>query len=109
MILDHAPMDAATFATATGWEIKPQGACLGDICVPLPEGPFDALATAERLGMAVVETPEGPWALGPASVGGRALVSAVAPDLCLPDLAGNEFRLSSLRGQKVLLVAWSPY
>jgi len=27
----------------------------------------------------------------------------------LPDLDGNEFRLSSLRGQKVLLVAWAPY
>jgi hypothetical protein len=25
------------------------------------------------------------------------------------DLDGNEFRLSSLRGQKVVLVSWAPY
>ncbi|MYJ34769.1 MAG: hypothetical protein F4071_02350, partial [Acidimicrobiaceae bacterium] len=22
---------------ATGWQMKPEGACLGEICVPLPE------------------------------------------------------------------------
>ena len=44
-----------------------------------------------------------------ASVGARALASAEAPDFSLPDLDGKEFRLSSLRGQKVLLYAWAPY
>jgi hypothetical protein len=29
--------------------------------------------------------------------------------LVLPDVDGHEFRLSSLRGQKVVLVAWAPY
>jgi hypothetical protein len=51
----------------------------------------------------------GLWALGPESLGNRALVSAEAPELVLPDLDGNEFRLSSLRGQKVVLVASAPY
>jgi hypothetical protein len=51
----------------------------------------------------------GLWALGPASLSGRALASAVARELELPDVDGNLFRLSSLRGQKVLLVAWAPY
>ncbi len=32
-----------------------------------------------------------------------------APDLVLPDLDGQPFELASLRGQKVVLVAWSPY
>ena len=49
------------------------------------------------------------WAVGPAAVGSRVLASAEAPDLQLPDLEGNTFRLSSLRGQKVLLYAWAPY
>jgi peroxiredoxin len=49
------------------------------------------------------------WALGPATIGSRALASAEAPDLKLPDLDGNLFSLSSLRGQKVLLYAWAPY
>jgi peroxiredoxin len=49
------------------------------------------------------------WALGPAAIGSRALASAEAPDLRLPNLDGNLFSLSSLRGQKVLLYAWAPY
>jgi hypothetical protein len=48
------------------------------------------------------------WALG-AEAGGRALVTATAPDLELPDASGAPFRLSSLRGQKVLLVAWASW
>jgi hypothetical protein len=36
-------------------------------------------------------------------------VSAESPELVLPDLEGNEFRLSTLREQKVVLVAWAPY
>jgi len=32
-----------------------------------------------------------------------------APELELPDLDGNLFRLSSLRGTKVVLVSWAPY
>ena len=51
----------------------------------------------------------GLWALGPESVSGHALVTAEAPDLALPDLDGNDFHLSSLRGEKVVLVAWAPY
>jgi hypothetical protein len=111
VIVDHLDLSAEEFALATGWEIKPEGACKADVCVPLGglEG-FDTLVVAGRLGMAVVDDQEaGLWAFGPESIGNRALVSAVAPDLILPDLEGNEFRLSTLRGQKVVLVAWAPY
>ena len=60
--------------------------------------------------MAVVHEPEaGLWSIGPESFGGRALTTAEAPDLRLNDVDGNEFRLSSLRGKKVVLVAWAPY
>ena len=51
----------------------------------------------------------GLWALGPESLGDRALISAEAPELVLDNLDGAPFRLSSLREQKVLLVAWAPY
>jgi hypothetical protein len=48
-------------------------------------------------------------AIGPDSLGGRALSSAKAPDLCLPDLDGTLHRLSDFLGQKVILYAWAPY
>ncbi len=111
MIVDHLELSPEDFAAGTGWEIKPEGACKADVCVPLgqPNG-FDPLATAATLGMAVAsEEKAGLWAFGPESLGGRTLVTAEAPELVLPDLDGNEFRLSSLRGQKVVLVAWAPY
>jgi hypothetical protein len=117
VITDHVDLRPDEFAAGTGWEIKPEGACKAEVCVPLDADAaatatdsFNALATAERLGMAVVEDQQaGLWAFGPESWGNRALVSAQAPDLVLPDLDGREFRLSSLRGQKVVLVAWAPY
>ena len=77
---------------------------------PCGSGGFSVPTTAERLGMALVPDEEHHvWALGPESIGGRALVTAQAPELVLNDLDGKEFRLSSLRGQKVVLVAWAPY
>lgn len=112
MILDTLDVTPERFAEGTGWAIKPEGACRGEVCVPLAAGDrFDLASTAERLGMAVVADPDrGLFAVGPASLGGRALTTAVAPELELPDIVtGNTFRLSSLRGTKVVLVAWAPY
>ncbi len=111
MILESLDMTADEFADGTGWAIKPEGACKADVCVPLGgAGEFDVTTTAERLGMAIVHDPEaGLWSIGPESFGGRALVSAQAPELVLDDLDGNSFALSSLRGQKVVIVSWAPY
>ena len=111
MILESLDMSSEHFTRATGWDLKPEGACKGEVCVPLPHaGQFDLRTTADRLGMALVRDDHADlWALGPASATGRALATADAPELVLEDLDGNEFRLSSLRGQKVVVVAWAPY
>jgi hypothetical protein len=109
MILDTLDIDTDAFSAGTGWQIRPEGACRGDVCVPLRSS-FELASTAALLGMALVhDESHDLWALGPESLGGRALVTAEAPELVLGDLDGNEFRLSSLRGQKVALVAWAPY
>src|SRR5262249_33632176 len=97
---------------ATGWEIKPEGACKDVRCVPLPDGivshgTVDVTAFAERMGMALVEG-DGVWALGRES-GGSALASAERPEITLPDRTGRPFSLSSLRGTKVLLLAWASW
>jgi len=106
-------VDREAFERGTGWALKPEGACRGEVCVPLPggspDGAVDVEAVAERLGMPLVRHSDDLAALGPASLGGRALTSAEAPELVLPDLDGKLFDLASLRGQKVVLVAWSPY
>ena len=107
-------LSAEEFAAGTGWTIRPEGACKAEVCVPLgsapADGSFDVAAVAAKLGMAIVhDAAEETWAIGPESIGERALVSAEAPELVLHDLAGDEFRLSSLRGQKVVIVSWAPY
>ncbi len=116
MILQSLRVDPAEFERQTGWAIKPEGACKGHVCVPLPaearadgDGTLDVTVLAERIGMPLVHDEAiGLWALGP-EAGGRALTTAEAPELALPDWRGEEFRLSSLRGQKVLLVAWASW
>ena len=117
MILGELAVDAAVFEARTGWAIKPEGACKGEVCVPLPgnarlaDGRLDPTVLAERLGMPLVtDAGRDVWALGPeTAVTGRSLTTAVAPELVLPDVAGNPFRLSTLLGQKVLLVAWASW
>lgn len=116
MIVDDLIATAEDVHAGTGWAVKPEGACKGDVCVPLPDdvrtgdGLIDLQILANALGMAVVHDPEiGLWSIGPESLGGHVLTTAEAPELVLPDLGGNEVALSSLRGQKVLLVAWAPY
>ncbi len=117
MLLDELTVDADAFHRQTGWALKPEGACQAEVCVPLPAGARAAdgrvvvRVVAERLGMPLVpDEAHGLWALGPeTAVTGRALTSAVAPELTLPDVDGRPFTLSSLRGQKVVLVAWASW
>jgi len=100
------------FERVTGWLSKPEGLCRGERCVPFRSADPDTVgvsAAAEAVGMPVLhDAGHGLWALG-AEAAGRALPSAVAPDLVLPDFRGGSFRLSSLRGTKVLLVAWASW
>ena len=92
MITDRLDIDAGAFEAATGWQIKPEGACKGEVCVPLDQsaragGGFDLVATADRLGMAIVaDADAGLWSIGPESFGGRSLATAEAPELSLPDV-----------------------
>jgi hypothetical protein len=81
VILDMRDIDVPASEQGSGWMIKPEAACKGDVCVPVPGG-FSLPATAERLGMAVVgDAATGLSAVGPESFGGRALVSAEALEL----------------------------
>ncbi|MDP9237047.1 MAG: redoxin domain-containing protein [Chloroflexota bacterium] len=108
---------------ATHWVVNPEGACLGEICVPLapPERyvrdeaaggrRFNLTALARVLDMPVATDPQTrTWCFGE-SAASRAGVrnSLVAPDFSLPDLDGRMHTLSDYRGKKVFLVAWASW
>ena len=116
MTVDRLDFTAAEFEQMTGWEIKPEGACKEEVCVPLPpldtdvEGRFDITLVAERLGMPIAhDETHGLWALGPRSGDRRVLDSARMPDLVLQDFDGDAFDVASRRGRKVVLIAWASW
>lgn len=113
MLLSSLTTDRDTFETETGWSLRPEGACRDDVCIPLDVElgeTVDVVAIAERMGLPIVhDEAHGLWAVGPWSGNLRTLTGATAPELVLPDVDGNDFDVSTLRGRKVLLVAWAPY
>ena len=103
--------------SAIGWEVRPEGVCSGEICVPLPPGAtwwedqgFNLSAFGRHIGLAEAADAErgvvafvvpGEGAPGPGSV--------EAPDFTLPDLDGNLLSLSDHRGEKVVLLTWGSF
>ena len=116
MVLEQLQLTPDQIAAATGWEIKPEGACQDDVCVPLPplardaDDRIDATVVAERLGMPVAhDEAHGLWALGPRSGDRKVLDDVRMPALVLPDFDGGAFDVASLRGKKVVLIAWASW
>jgi hypothetical protein len=115
---DRVRLSAAALQTALGWELKPQGLCKDDRCVPVSghsdlvtDAGVDLAAFAELIGRPVaIDTTERVACLV-ASAGDRSaqLSSLDAPDFTLPDLAGQLHSLSDYRGKKVLLVAYASW
>ncbi len=114
MLSTSKQIKRSDFEKETGWVFKPEGACKGDVCIPLADDlngdTVDINALGDAMGLPVVKADgKDLWAIGPESQVARALTTAEAPNLTLPDLDGNVFELASLRGKKVLLYAWAPY
>ena len=113
-------VSADELTAATGWSLKPEGFCKGEICVsatstktaPLVQGNrINVSGFWRRLGHPVVhDEASRAWVLG-ASARDRAsaLQSTEAPDFSLPDLAGKAHSLSESRGKKVLLATWASW
>ena len=109
-------------AAATGWEVRPEGACRGEQCVPIPQGReaefvrdtprrFNIAALARWLGQPVVhDAARGVWLMGEAAGDRRRQRQSLrAPDFTLPDLDGRRHSLSDYRGRKVFLVSWASW
>jgi hypothetical protein len=110
--------------SASGWELKPEGVCKDEICVPVPEARRPALIRIEVSGTLfnltefarLVGQPfahddkHGVWYFGPASWEWKTrLTSRQAPDFALPDLTGKLHTLSELLGKKVFLLFWASW
>ena len=120
---DNLWLSLPALTNATGWELKPEGACLGEVCVPIPAGreadflrandgaEFNLTALARLRDQPVVHNDaHGVWFFGEAAnTRGAALASLEAPDFSLPDLDGKMHSLSDYRGKKVLLMSWASW
>jgi len=99
-----------------GFEVKPQGACRADVCIPIPKTMlrgdwFDLTAFAQKAGEAVVvDVDARVWSFGEIqALRGSFLTSRVAPDITIPDRRGRPVKLSDFRGKKVLLITWASW
>jgi hypothetical protein len=99
-----------------GFELKPEGACRADLCVPVPAtmtagDEFDLGAFAQRVDqVAVAEPAARVWSFGEMPVlRGAFLESRKAPDMEVPDRKGRMVRLSDFLGRKVLVVTWASW
>ena len=114
VILDTLELSPGELHERAGWELKPEGACKGEVCLPMPDlaidgGTIDVADFARRLGMPLAhDERHGLWALGPQG-GGKVLETVRFPDVVLSDFDGNDVDLATFRGTKMLLVVWSSY
>ena len=114
----------ADLPRVNGFELKPEGACLDELCVPVRQdrdselfvtrggqGWFNVTGLARRLEQAyAVDHEHRVWSLGQMPVTRtRFLNAAVAPDFELPNRDGELVRLSDFRGKKVLVVTWASW
>jgi peroxiredoxin len=113
-----ALVDADGLAVATGWVLKSEGLCRGDVCVPLHghpvaahHGQIDLAEWTAALGYALaVDDDHGVVALAPPAHAADALaVGSQAPDLALPDVDGQTHSLAELAGRKRVLVTWASW
>jgi hypothetical protein len=113
-------LSARDTEAVSGWTMKAEGLCRGEICVPVPDGQSADYVRDNLINLpAFWRRMEKPlahdrnvevWAFGE-SAAERAgkLRSLDAPDFALSDLAGKEHSLSEYRGKKVFLATWASW
>jgi hypothetical protein len=101
-----------------GWEVKPEGLCKEDTCIPIDkdkdledQGRYSLRQIANLTEHpALVSSETQTVAIGqPSTLRISALRDKVAPDFKLPDIDGVDRALSDWAGKKRLLVAFSSW
>jgi len=103
-----------------GFEVKPQGACYNDLCIPLVdpvlvkrsgETWLDLTAFADLLGQPYVADLEARvWSFAEIPAKRENMMrGAMAPDFEVTDRKGNRVTRADLKGKKALIVTWSSW
>jgi hypothetical protein len=121
---DRLWLTLAELTEVSGWQLKPEGVCKEEICVPVPDARRPALIRDEPSGplfnltefARMIQQPvahdekHALWYFGPAAWDWKSrLTSRMAPDFALPDLTGRLHTLSELRGRKLFLLFWASW
>ena len=106
----------ADLPRVNGFELKPQGACRADLCIPIAKNLtrgefFNLTAFAKKAGQSVVAEPTARvWSFGEMqALGGGLADSRIAPDFEVPDRLGRPVHLSGFRGKKALVITWASW
>lgn len=111
-------IDPVSLPAALGWELKPEGLCRDNVCLPVRDRErllvgdwLDIAAVAAALGqLAVVDAGAGLAAVASGNESRRqALREHHAPPFTLADLDGVSHHLSEWHGTKKLLVAFASW
>ena len=110
--------------SASGFVLKPQGACLDEVCVPIPkvretaflrnvDGArwFNLSEMARTLHQSTVhDAAHAIWLFGMRPEAQMKYINTLqAPDFKLTDWKGAERSLADFRGKKVLLITWASW
>ena len=112
------------FTRINGFEVKPEGACYANLCVPLKQD-ADNDMHVKRDGQSwlnvtkfaqqvqqpfVVDRDKQVWSFGMVPTTRKPfLKSAIAPDFELKDRNGELVKLADFRGKKVMIITWASW
>ena len=111
-------VSADDFARATGWTLKAEGLCKGEVCVPVRDASamsdgaaIDVVEFARVTGCnIVIDASRNMVAMGEqASSRAASMATLDAPNFTLPDINGNLISLSDFADRKKLILAWSSW
>ena len=123
LVSDGELLIPAEIVTAvTGFELKPQGLCAGDVCIAMPSDEswiveqgkkryFNVSRFARRVNQAyAVDAEAKVWSFTAVPRPETSpLLAGQAPDFALEDRDGKLVRLSDFRGKKVLILTWASW
>ena len=121
---DNLWLTTSDLTKTSGFVLKPQGACLNELCVPIPKAReasflrnvnrvkyFNLSELARTLHQpSVHDAASQTWLFGARPEAQMRYVNTLeAPNFTLADWKGSQRSLSDFRGKKVLLITWASW